>query len=101
MIIDIVRIAKGKECVYVGELNNTHLILNSHNKASNTIYIPIEKIEKIELDKNKKKHYGEIVITITDRVKPLFIYKLVNPQKLIEIYQEIMNNSVDDAISII
>lgn len=101
MIKDSVRIFKNKECVCVGELNNTHLILNSINKASNTIYIPIDKIEKIELSNGQRKHYGNISITIIGRSKPIIINKLMNPKRLIEIYKDIINKDEEDAIGIV
>lgn len=100
-IIRLVRISKKGESVLIGELNNTHLIINTYKKASNTIYIPIEKIETIKLGESQKRKYGDIIITIIGRTKPITIPKLCFPQKLIEIYKCLKNSESEiDAIQI-
>lgn len=101
-ILNLIGIIKGRESAYIGELNNTHLILNTYKEASNTLYIPIEKIESIKLGENQKRKYGDIVISIAGRNKPITIYKLLYPQKLIDIYNRLINGEEEtDMIRII
>lgn len=71
IILQIIRICKGKENISIGELNNTHLILHTYKEASNTLYIPIEKIVSIKLGNNPKRRYGDTVIEIAERSKPI------------------------------
>lgn len=101
-ILDLIKISKGRESVGIGELNNTHLILNTYKEASNTLYIPLEKIESINLGENQKKKCGDIVISIDGRSKPITVYKLLCPQKLIDIYNRLVNGDEEaDLIQII
>ena len=53
-ILSLIKIHNGLESVNIGELNNTHLIINTHKEAINTLYIPIDKIKSIQLGENQK-----------------------------------------------
>ena len=100
-IIRLVRISKKGESVIIGELNNTHIILNTYKEASNTLYIPIDKIEDIKLGEYQKRKHGDIIIAIIGRAKPITIHKLCFPQKFIEIYKCLKNSESEiDAIQI-
>ena len=102
VIIQLKRICKGKESVSIGELNNTHLILHTYKEANNTLYIPLEKIESIVLGKCQKRRYGDIVVSIEGRAKPITVFKLCYPQKLIDIYNRLFSeNEENDPIQII
>lgn len=101
-ILDLIKISKGRESVSIGELNNTHLILNTYKEANNTLYIPFEKIESIKLGENQKRKCGDIVISIDGRSKPITVYKLLFPQKLIDIFNRLANGDEEaDLIQII
>ena len=101
-IISLIRISKMGESVIIGELNNTHLILNTYKEASNTIYIPIDKIEDIKLGEYQKRKYGDITIAIKGRAKPITVFKLMSPQKLIEMYKRLSSeNGEMDSVQII
>lgn len=101
-ILDLIKISKGRESVGIGELNNTHLILNAYKEASNTLYIPLEKIESIKLGENQKRKHGDVIISIAGRNKPITIYKLLSPQKLIDIFNRLTNGEEEtDMIQII
>lgn len=100
-ILDLIKISKGRESVGIGELNNTHLILNTYKEASNTLYIPLEKIESIKLGENQKRKHGDVIISIAGRNKPITIYKLLSPQKLINIYNRLSSATDDDSVRII
>lgn len=101
-IIRLVRISKKGESVIIGELNNTHIILNTYKEANNTLYIPIDKIEDIKLGEYQKRKYGDIIIAIKGRAKPITVLKLMSPQKLIDIYKRISSEKEEvDSVQIV
>ena len=83
----------GKKYTSFGTLTNDYLHINSTKEANNSLYIPIEKIEKMELGENANKIHGPVIITIKDRSKPLTLIDVKEPQKLIKIF-----NSLDSYI---
>ena len=46
-ISEVKRIKNGGYSLAFGELNNTHLIVSSTNTADNTVYVPVDKIERM------------------------------------------------------
>lgn len=78
-----------------GELNNTHLILNTVNEADNTIYIPIEKIESIELDKTTTKKHGPVLVRVSGRARPVTLLDVRKPYELVEFYKK-LNDVIQD-----
>ena len=83
----------GKSTVHFGTLTNDYLHISTYKSVSNSIYIPLEKIEKMELGENATKIHGPVDITIKERTKPLTLIDIKEPQKLIEIF-----NSLDSYI---
>ncbi|MGN0783841.1 MAG: helix-turn-helix domain-containing protein [Christensenellales bacterium] len=94
-IIEIIRALRGKVCCYMGELNQSHIILKTYLTAENTLVIPIEKITKMELGKKQKRLYGEVVISIENRPRPVTLIEVMNPMKLIEAYKKISSYNCD------
>jgi len=94
-ILSIKNIKNGGYSIAFGELNNTHLIVNSTNSAENTIYVPIEKIEKMELGKEAKKKHGPVLIYVSGRARPFTLIDIKNPEKLIDVFNNI-NSYVED-----
>lgn len=89
LISGIKDIKKGGFSVSCGELNNTHLIVDSANAADNTIYVPIEKIEKMELGEGAKKNHGPVLVYVSGRANPMILLDLKEPEKLIEIFHNL------------
>ena len=83
----------GKSTVHFGTLTNDYLHISTYKSVDNSIYIPIEKIEKMELGEGANKRHGPVEITIKDRNKPLTLIDIKEPQKLIEVF-----NSLDSYI---
>lgn len=83
----------GKSSVHFGTLANDYLHISTYKSVSNSIYIPIEKIEKMELGEKATKIHGPVNITIKERNKPLTLIDIKEPQKLIDIF-----NSLDSYI---
>ncbi len=79
-----------------GEINNTHLILNSTNQADNTVYIPIEKIESIEADKKATKEHGPVLIHVKGRARPVTLLDIRKPFELVEFYKK-LNEIIEDS----
>ena len=81
-----------------GTLSQTHLVIIgwSDSRFDRTVYIPITEIESMELDKNATRRHGKVIVRVKDRSKPLVTNDIVDPQKLIDFF----NNSeafVDDS----
>ena len=83
------RLIHGKSLVPCATLSNEYLHISTYQSASNTIYIPIEKIEKMELGEGATKRHGPVVITIKDRNRPLTFIDIKEPQKLIDIFNNL------------
>lgn len=97
-IIDLIRIAKGRECVRIGEINNTYLILYAYKDVGNTLYIPIEQIEKMELGKEQKKMCGEVLIFVAGKSRPITAKNVIAPKKLVETFERIANENGEDKL---
>lgn len=69
------------ERVYVGVLDDRALRLNTGNIGAGTIYIPLEKIEKIEITNEKESEVG---IFVLGRAKPIRYPYIVQPEKLLQ-----------------
>ena len=74
-----------------GTLSETHLVIIgwSDSKFDRTVYIPVTEVESMELAKNAKRKHGSVIVHIKGRNKPLVTADIVEPQKLIDVF----NNS--------
>ena len=90
-ITKAIRMIKGTFHNYpYAEINNTHMIISARgNSADNTIYIPIEKILKIELGKKQKRTYGDINVFVEGKNKPINMYSVTRPQELIKLFESL------------
>lgn len=79
----------GKSTVHFGTLADDYLHISTYNSVSNSIFIPVEKIEKMELGEGATKIHGPVVITIKDRNKPLTLIDIKEPQKLIDVFNSL------------
>ena len=94
-IIETTRALRGKVCCYMGELNQSHLILKTFQTAENTLVIPIEKITKMELGKKQRKRHGEVVISIDGRNRPVTLIDVMNPKEVIKAYERVSSYNED------
>lgn len=74
-----------------GTLSQTHLVIVgwSDKRFDRTVYIPVTEIESMELDDNATKKHGKVIVHIKDRSKPLITNDIVDPQKLIDIFNNL------------
>lgn len=86
---NIKRAKNGEYLASCGMLTEDDLMISTYQKARNTIYISIDKIEKMELGENANSRHGSVIITILDRDKPLILKDIKEPNKLIEIYSNL------------
>ena len=77
----------GKQTIQCATLTNSYLHISTYKTASNSIYIPIEKIEKLELDEKATKRHGPVNIIIKDRNRPVTFIDIKEPYKLIEVFE--------------
>ncbi len=89
----IKNIIRGESAVYFGTLTNNYLHLSTYRTASNSIYIPLEKIERIEISGKANKYHGPVDIIIKERNKPIHLIDIKEPQKFIDVF-----NSLDSYI---
>ena len=86
-------IIHGERAVYCGTLTNSYLHLSTYKTAANSIYIPLEKIERIEISGKANKYHGPVDIIIKERNKPVHLIDIKEPQKFIDVF-----NSLDSYI---
>lgn len=86
---NIKRVKYGKDLASCGMLSEDDLMISTYQKASNTIFISLDKIEKMELGENANRRHGSVIIAIKDRGKPLILKDIKEPNKLIEIYNNL------------
>ena len=71
-----------------GTLSMTHFVVIgwSDSVFDRTVYVPVNEIESMELDKNAKKKHGKVIVHLKGRNKPIVTSEIVNPQKLIDVF---------------
>ena len=90
-INDIKRIRAGGRNYSFGTLSQTHLVIIgwSDSKFDRTVYIPVSEIESMELNKDATPRHGTVVVKIKGRNKPLITNDIVEPQKLIDVFNNL------------
>ena len=90
-IARIKRIKAGGSNYSFGTLSQTHLVIIgwSDSKFDRTVYIPVSEIESMELGKDATSRHGTVVVRIKERNKPLVTNDIVEPQKLIDIFNNL------------
>ena len=79
----------GRAAVRIGCLTESYLHIYAYKTTSNSIYIPIEKIEKMELGEKANERHGDVNIAIKDRSKPISLVSIKRPQKLVEVFNNL------------
>ena len=90
-IYNIKKIKKGGRYSSFGTLSQTHFVIIgwSDNQFDRTIYVPVSAIEKMELGKNAKKRHGTVLVYLKDRAKPIETSDIINPEKLIYVFENL------------
>lgn len=90
-IYEIKKIRNGGDNYSFGTLSQTHLVIIgwSDSKFDRTVYIPVSEIESMELNKNSTKKHGTVIVNIKGRNKPLITNDIVEPQKLIDVFNNL------------
>ena len=72
-------------------MSQTHLVIIgwSDSKFDRTVYIPVSEIESMELNKDATPRHGTVVVKIKGRNKPLITNDIVEPQKLIDVFNNL------------
>ena len=72
-------------------MSQTHFVIIgwSDSKFDRTVYIPVSEIESMELAKDANKKHGRVVVRIKERNKPVVTNDIVEPQKLIDIFNNL------------
>lgn len=90
-VAQIKKIKAGGYNYSFGTLSQTHLVIIgwSDSKFDRTVYIPVTEIESMELGKNATSKHGTVIVHIKERSKPLVTNDIVEPQKLIDIFNNL------------
>lgn len=90
-VAQIKKIKAGGYNYSFGTLSQTHLVIIgwSDSKFDRTVYIPVTEIESMELGKNATSRHGTVIVHIKERSKPLVTNDIVEPQKLIDIFNNL------------
>ena len=90
-IKDIKKIVLGGSNASFGTLSQTHFVIIgwSDSKFDRTVYIPVTEIESMELAKGATKKHGRVIVNIKGRNKPVVTNEIVEPQKLINIFNNL------------
>ena len=90
-ISDIKRIKSGGYNYSFGTLSQTHFVIIgwSDERFDRTVYIPVEQIESMELGPGATKKHGTVVVNIKGRSKPMVTNDIVEPRKLIDIFNNL------------
>lgn len=85
------KIKSGGNLSTFGTLSQTHLVIIgwSDSKFDRTVYIPVKDIESMELGKDATTRHGTVIVHIKERKKPLVTNDIVEPQKLIDIFNNL------------
>lgn len=87
----IKRIAAGGIHHSFGTLSQTHFVIIgwSDSNYDRTVYIPVTEIISMELAKDAKARHGRVIVKVKDRNKPVVTNDIVEPQKLIDIFNNL------------
>ena len=101
-LISFIKAYKMPYGIKVGEINNTHLIIQAYQKASNVIYLPIEKIKSVSVADDTALRHGDVIISLLGREQPIRLLNVAFPHHLVEFYTQLLQiNESDDLIKII
>ena len=90
-------IKRGGRKVYVGSITQSHFMINDSKDADyeSTLYIPINQISKMELVASKESNKTSLQVYVKGKNRPIQIFNLEDPEKIINIFQEIESNQKD------
>lgn len=102
VIFKIRKFIKGGPGASFGELNNDYLIINTAHSATNTLYIPVDKIESMSVVGNKGKKHGNIEVSINGRARKITLNNVYDPNGLIVVFKNLNSyNENPDEIKIL
>lgn len=90
-------IKRGGRKVYVGSITQSHFMINDSKDADyeSTLYIPINQISKMELVASKESNKTSLQVHVKGKNRPIQIFNLEDPEKIINIFQGIESNQKD------
>lgn len=90
-------IKHGGRKVYIGSITQSHFMINDSEDADyeSTLYIPINQISKMELVASKESNKTSLQVYVKGKNRPIQIFNLVDPEKIINIFQGIESNQKD------
>ena len=92
-------IKRGGRKVYVGSITQSHFMINDSKDADadyeSTLYIPINQISKMVLVASKEINKTSLQVYVKGKNRPIQIFNLEDPEKIINIFQGIESNQKD------
>ena len=90
-------IKRGGRKVYVGSITQSHFMINDSKDADyeSTLYIPINQISKMELVASKESNKTSLQVYVKGKNRPIQVFNLEDPEKIINIFQGIESSQKD------
>ena len=90
-------IKRGGRKVYVGSITQSHFMINDSKDADyeSMLYIPINQISKMELVASKESNKTSLQVYVKGKNRPIQVFNLEDPEKIINIFQGIESSQKD------
>ncbi|MDY6392595.1 MAG: helix-turn-helix transcriptional regulator [Bacilli bacterium] len=85
-IFAIKAIVTGNPGLSCAALSPKGLTIHADGQANNTIFIPLEKIERIELSGKQHRNHGSLDIIVKGRERPVTLNNIFKPQETIDVF---------------
>lgn len=93
-------IKKGGRKYYLGSITQSHFIVNtsSSNNYEQKLYIPIEQIEKMEVEKSTHKNHQILSVFVKDKNKALVTLDIFEANKVMDIFNNLNSSKTPELV---
>lgn len=93
-------IKKGGRKYYLGSITQSHFIVDtsSSNNYEQKLYIPIEQIEKMEVEKSTHKNHQILSVFVKDKNKALVTLDIFEANKVMDIFNNLNSSKTPDLV---
>ena len=95
-VMSLKAIITGNPGIGIASLDVNGITIHTSGKAQNTIFIPREKIDRLEPSGKQTKKHGNVDIFVKDREKPVTLLNVWKPAELLEIYGK-LDSYIEDS----
>lgn len=93
-------IKKGGREYYLGSITQSHFIVDtsSSNNYEQKLYIPIEQIEKMEVEKSTHKNHQILSVFVKDKNKALVTLDIFEANKVMDIFNNLNSSKTPELV---